>query len=97
MWNFQGFKSSKKNGFRGYSIFINFRGCTPEAIENNVLLENINIPLRYDDIYFEFNNLGSIGNTAMNVIGPTLLLEQEAVLVEEFRKLIKQNISSLIC
>ena len=62
-----------------------------------MVLENINIPLRYDDITFEFNNLGLIGNTAMNVIGPTLLLEQEAVLVEEFRKLIKQNISSLIC
>ena len=97
IYEIQGFKGSKKNSFRGYSIFINFRGCTPQAIEDNVVLENINIPLRYDDIYFEFNNLGSIGNTAMNVIGPTLLLEQEAVLAEEFRKLIKKNISSLIC
>ena len=78
-------------------IFINFRGCTPQAIEDNVLLENIKIPLRYDDIDFEFNNLGSIGNTAMNVIGPTLLQEQEAVLVEEFRKLIQENFNSLIC
>ena len=80
-----------------YSIFINFRGCTPQAIEDNVLLENIKIPLRYDDIDFEFKNLGSIGNTAMNVIGPTLLQEQEAVLVEEFRKLIQENFNSLIC
>ena len=76
---------------------INFRGCTPQAIEDNVLFENINIPLSYDDIDFEFNNLGSIGNTAMNVIGPTLLKEQEAVLVEEFSKFIKYNFNSLIC
>ena len=80
-----------------YSTFIDFRGCTPEAIEDNVLLENIKITLKYDEIDFEFNNLGSIGNTAMNVIGPTLLKEQEAVLVEEFRKLIQENFNSLIC
>mgnify|MGYP006863522781 FL=1 len=76
---------------------INFRGCTPQAIVDNVLFENINIPLGYNDINFEFNNLGSIGNTAMNVIGPTLLKEQEAILVEEFSKFIKYNFNSLIC
>ena len=81
--------------------FLNFRRCTPyenaETVENNVLLENINMPLKYDDIDFKFDNLGAFANTAVNMIGTYILQTQEEALVGAVRKLIEENINSLIC
>ena len=75
--------------------------CTPqenvETVEDNVLLENIDIPLRYDDIDFRFDNLGAFANTAVNMIDTYILQTQEAALVGKVRRLIQENINSLIC
>ena len=68
-----------------------------ETVEDNVLLENIDIPLRYDDIDFDFKNLGAFANTAVNLIGTYILQTQEAALVGKVRSLIQENINSLIC
>ena len=68
-----------------------------ETVEDNVLLENIDIPLRYDDIDFKFDNLGAFANTAVNMIGTYILQTQEAALVGKVRSLIQENINSLIC
>ena len=77
------------------------RRCTEfentENLQDNVLIENINIPLRYDDIDFKFNNLGAFANTAVNMIGTYILQTQEEALVGYVRKLIQENINSLIC
>ena len=75
--------------------------CSPfETIgnaEENVLIEEINIPLRYDDIDFKFWNLGSFANTVVNGIGIYFLQTQEELLVGELKKAIKKNMNSLIC
>ena len=68
-----------------------------ETVEDNVLLENIDIPLRYDDIDFSFDNLGAFANTAVNLIGTYILQTQEKALVGKVRSLIRENINSLIC
>ena len=65
--------------------------------EKNILIEEINIPLRYDDIDFKFHNLGSFANTVVNGVGIYFLQTQEETLVREVRKAIKKNVNSLIC
>ena len=77
------------------------RGCS--AVESiglsldNVLIEEISIPLKYDDIDFKFENLGSFANTLVNGIGIYFLKTQEATLVGEIRNAIKKQVNSLIC
>lgn len=77
------------------------RRCSPteslDTAESNVLIEEINVMLRYDDIDFKFNNLGSFANTVVNGVGIFFLQTQEETLVNEIRKAIKKNINSLIC
>lgn len=77
------------------------RQCSPletmETATDNVLIEGINIPLRYDDIDFKFNNLGTFANTVVNGVGIYFLQTQEEFLVGEIRKAIKKNVNSLIC
>ena len=68
-----------------------------DSAGDNVLIEEITIPLRYDDIDFKFENLGSWANTAVNGVGIYFLQTQEESIVKEIRKAIKQNVNSLIC
>ena len=70
---------------------------TVETATDNVLLENIDIPLRYDDISFVFDNLGAFANTAVNMIGTYILQTQQAAMVAKVKKSIQENINSLIC
>ena len=50
--------------------FSNFRTCASKldlnGFKDSVLLENINITLKYEDIDFKFDNLGTFANTALN-------------------------------
>ena len=64
---------------------------------DNVLIEEIHIPLRYDDIDFRFQDLGNFANNVINGIGIYFLQTQEATLVGQIRKAIKENVNSLIC
>lgn len=77
------------------------RRCSPnESVDSanpNVLIEEINIPLRYDDIDFKFENLGAFANTVVNGVGIFFLQTQEVLLVSQIRKAIRENINSLIC
>ena len=66
-------------------------------IEEDVLVENINIALNYKDIYFNFQNLGSFANAAINMIGTYILQNQQADLVEQLRKAIKEGSKNLKC
>ena len=68
-----------------------------ETATDNVLIEKIKIPLRYDDIDFKFENLGSFANTVVNGIGVYFLQVQEEIIVGEIRKAVKKNVNSLIC
>ena len=64
---------------------------------DNVLIEEIRIPLNYDDIDFLFKGLGNFANNAINGIGIYILQTQEETLVGQVRKAIKENVNSLIC
>ena len=71
----------------------------PEAgfTQKNVLITDIKIPLKYADVDFKFNNLGSFANTVVNGFGIYFLKTQEDLLVGEIRKAIKKHVNSLIC
>ena len=64
---------------------------------DNVLIEEIQIKLGYDDIDFSFENLGNFANNMINLIGVGALQTQEETLVGQIRKAIKENVNSLIC
>ena len=65
--------------------------------EAEVLITEIILPLKYSDVDFKFNNLGSFANNLVNGIGMHFLMSQEEMIVREIRKAIKQNVNSLIC
>lgn len=64
---------------------------------DNVLIEEIQIKLGYDDIDFSFENLGNFANNMINLIGVGALQTQEGNIVGQIRKAIKENVNSLIC
>ena len=68
-----------------------------ELTTDSVLIDEIRIPLKYDDVDFVFNNLGSFANTVVNGVGIFFLQTQEDTLVGAIRKAIKKNVNSLIC
>ena len=65
--------------------------------DDKVVIDEILIPLEYDDVDFRFNNLGPFANTVVNGIGVFFLKSQEDVLIGAIKKLIQQNVHSLIC
>ena len=65
--------------------------------DDKVVIDEILIPLEYDDVDFRFNNLGTFANTVVNGIGVFFLKSQEDVLIGAIKKLIQQNVHSLIC
>ncbi len=75
--------------------------CSDSSADNfdneNVLITEIRIPLKYADVDFKFNGLGSFANTVVNGVGIYFLKTQEDLLVGEIRKAIKKNVNSLIC
>ena len=66
-------------------------------IEEDVLVENIKIALNYEDIFFNFQNLGAFANAAINMIGTYIMQIQQADLVEQIRKVIQEDSINLKC
>ena len=62
-----------------------------------MVIDEILIPLEYDDVDFRFNNLGTFANTVVNGIGVFFLKSQEDTLVGAIKKLIQHHVHSLIC
>ena len=65
--------------------------------EEDVFVENIKIALNYEDIFFNFQNLGAFANAAINMIGTYILQIQQADLVEQIRKVIQEDSKNLRC
>ena len=65
--------------------------------EEDVFVENIKIALNYEDIFFNFQNLGAFANAAINMIGTYILQIQQADLVEQIRKVIQEDSKNLKC
>lgn len=65
--------------------------------EEGVLITDIKLPLKYDDVNFRFDNLGSFANNVVNGIGVYFLQSQEELLVGSIRALVKEHVNSLIC
>ena len=66
-------------------------------VEEDVLVENVKIALNYEDIFFNFQNLGAFANAAINMIGTYILQIQQADLVEQIRKMIQDDSKNLKC
>ena len=63
----------------------------------DVLITDIGVPLKYDDISINFENLGYTYNTVINGISIFILKAQEKSFVTFVKDTIRQNINSLIC
>lgn len=72
-------------------------GDFDEPQVGNVYVTKIGMPLDYDDVDFNFENLGGFANTVANGVGIYFLQSQEDMLIGKVKKAIKDNISSLIC
>lgn len=68
-----------------------------ETYDGNVLITDLQLRLRYDDIDFRFENLGSFANNVVNSIGMYILRTQEEMLVSKIKDVIKKEVNSLIC
>ena len=66
-------------------------------IKKDVLVENIKIALNYEDIFFNFQNLGAFANAAINMIGTYIMQIQQVDLVEQIRKVIQEDSINLKC
>ncbi len=71
-----------------------FPSCGPSG---SVHIAEIRLPLEYEDINFDFRNLGDFANTVVNGVGVYVLQTQEETMVAQLRKAIKDKFNSLIC
>jgi len=63
----------------------------------DVLITDIGVPLKYDDISINFENLGYTYNTVINGLSIFILKAQEKSFVSYVKDTIRQNVNSLIC
>ncbi len=68
--------------------------CGPEG---SVQITEIRLPLEYDDVNFDFKNLGAFANSVVNGVGIYFLQSQEDAMVKKLRSEIKEKFNSLIC
>ena len=65
--------------------------------EGNVQISKLRLPLEYDDINFDFQNLGAFANTVINGVGIYFLQTQEEIMIRGIRNAIKSKFNSLVC
>jgi len=69
-------------------------GC---GTEDGVIISDIGFPLKYDDITFNFENLGAFFNTVVNGVGVYLIESNQQAIVNKVKSEIKKHANSLIC
>ena len=69
-------------------------GC---GTEDGVIISDIGFPLKYDDITFNFENLGAFLNTVVNGVGVYLIESNQETIVNAVKSEIKKHANSLIC
>ena len=69
------------------------RGCGQEG----AMVREISIAWRYGQIQFEFNNIGSVMGTVVDVFGGALIERERLKLLTQIKALIQSEVKTLIC
>ena len=87
-------------------LCFHFRNCKSSEnvgkANDNVHIENIRMPLVYEDIDLDFDNLGgeylsSIANYLVDAITDYITKDKDKLLVDNVKKMIDNNFDTLIC
>ena len=65
--------------------------------ENDVVVTSIEFPLNYDDITFDFVNIGTVLSTVVDVLGHTIIENQREKLVNIIKEKMRSEVASLVC
>ena len=61
------------------------------------VVTNIHFPLEYREIQFEFDNIGSVLSTAMDVIGDVVVENERRKLAKLIEDLLQSEVVSIVC
>ena len=67
------------------------------CVEGDVVISEMGFPLRYDAVNFRFDNLGPFVNSMASGIGGYFIQMQEDSTILEIKKVIRKEVSSLLC
>ena len=65
--------------------------------ENDVVVTSIEFPLDYDDITFDFVNIGTVISTVVDVLGHTIIENHRERLVNIIKQKMRSEVASLVC
>ena len=66
-------------------------------LDNNAKITALDIPLLYETIEFDFNNLDESFDTVIQGILVMMVKNQNRLVVETIKNLIRKSVSSLMC
>ena len=79
------------------NIIINFDTVDGCGEKNNLVLRDIRIPIDYDNIVFDFTNIGSVLGSIVDTIGNLAISFSEGILKAGVEDVLAREVPSLLC
>jgi len=80
-----------------FSVNVNMDTTHSCNQTNGLVLSDIQLPLEYSDVTFDFTNIGTVLGAAVSVIGGFALDFGKGVIVDVAKQAISSEVSSMIC
>ena len=79
------------------NIVIKFDTVDGCGENNNLVLRDIRIPINYDNIVFDFTNIGSVLGSIVDTIGNLAISFSEGIIKAGVENLLAREVPSLLC
>jgi len=80
-----------------FSVNVNMDTVNGCGATNSLVLSDFQLPLEYDEISFDFTNIGSVLGAAVSLIGSFAIDFGRGLIVDGVKKVITEQLPSLLC
>ena len=80
-----------------FHVIVKMDTITGCDVDQNLVISDIQLPITYSTVEFDFTNIGSVLGTIVDTIGTIALSFGQGIVVESMKKVIRSEIPSLLC
>ena len=80
-----------------FHVIVKMDTITGCDVEHNLVITDIQLPITYSAVEFDFTNIGSVLGTIVDTIGTIALSFGQGIIVESLKKVVRSEIPSLLC
>ena len=80
-----------------FKVIVKMDTITGCSVEHNLILSDIEMPLEYSSVVFDFTNIGNVLGAIVDSIGSVALSFSQGIVVDSIKQVVKKEVPSLIC